>query len=323
MDTARSLKPLAALALGAFLIGSLHAQEPTWTKYANVQYGELSKGNKDASTNLVSLDVYVPEGLTPGEKLPLVVMFHGGAAGTGDKAHPSVVENKIPFFTSNGFVFASANYELSPGVRFPANVQDVADAITFLYENAADYQIDPEKINVMGHSTGAHFVAQVATDGAFFRRAGTSTEIVKKLIVLDGIYDLPYRIRTDTEDDNTLNKEAIYEVFGRNPLILFQASPALILKKAPRTYTPPVLNFFTGNEAKILSDVRFVEGLLKKNIPAGGILCKGFTHADVNWYVGLEGSEMNQPILDFLAGANPASLDGEIQKTPGDPPPGS
>ncbi len=321
MQLDKLLKALAAVTISCLVVPSLEAAGGSWTEYANIQYGELSKGNKDASTNLVSLDVYVPDDLAPGEKLPLVVMFHGGAAGTGDKAHPSVVENKIPFFTSNGFVFASANYELSPGAKYPVNIQDVADAITFLYDNAADYQIDPEKINVMGHSTGAHFVALVATNGAFFKKAGASVGIVKKLIVLDGIYDLPYRIRTDTEDDNTLNKEAIHTIFGRNPILLYAASPSLILKKAPRTYTHPILNFFTGTEVKIASDVKFIESLLKNNIPAGGIECRGFTHADVNWYVGLEGSEMNQPILDFLAGADPKTLDGEIEKTPGPPVP--
>ncbi len=319
MEMARSLKSLAALAVGAFPIGSLDAQEPTWTKYANVQYGELHKGNQGASTNLVSLDVYVPDGLAPEEKLPLVIMFHGGGWREGNKTDAVVVENKIPFFTSNGFIFASANYELSPAVKYPDHVQDVAMAIAFLHDHAADYQIDPENITIMGHSAGAQLAALAATDGKFLKQAGSSTGIITRLIVLDGIYDLPYRLRTDDQN----NKEAIHGAFGWNPITLRQASPALIIKKAPKTYTPPVLNFFSGNRSKIPSDIQFIENLRKNNIPAGGIICREFSHKDVDWYVGLEGSEMNQPILDFLAGADPQSLDGEIQKTPGPPPPGN
>jgi arylformamidase len=310
---------LSTLLLFGLLIPALHATDEGWTEYANVQYGELHRGNKDASVNLVSLDVYVPNNLSPDEKLPLVVMFHGGEVGSGDKAHASVVENKIPFFTSNRFVFASANYELSPAVKYPVNVQDVADAIAFLYDNAETYQIDPANISIMGHSSGAHLVALVATDEKFFENAGVSPEIVSRVILLDGIYNLPERLRNDTKT----NKEAIHAAFGYNPLTLYKASPALIVKKAPKTYTPQMLNFFTGNEAKILADIKFVELLNKNNIPAGGILCREFTHADVNWYVGLKGSEMNKPILDFLGGEDPRNLDGEIEKTPGDPPPGT
>jgi carboxylesterase type B len=311
-------RALVALLLSGLILPALRAADPSWTKYANIQYGELHRGNKDASVNLVSLDLYVPEDLAPGEKLPLVVMFHGGEVGSGDKAHASVVENKIPFFTGNRYIFASSNYELSPAVKYPVNVQDVADAIAFLHRNAATYQIDPTNITIMGHSSGAHLVALVATDGKFLKNAGASSEIVSRVILLDGIYNLPERLRNDTKT----NKEAIHAAFGYNPVTLIEASPALIVKKAPRTYTPPILNFFTGDEAKILADIKFIEILTKNKIPAGGILCKEFTHADVDWYVGLEGSEMNQPILDFLAGEDPRSLDGEIEKTPGEPVPG-
>lgn len=319
MQLEKTPKILAALALTFLFVSPLGAVDATWTKYANVQYGELHKGNKDASTNLVSVDVYVPEGLAPEEKLPLVIMFHGGGWREGDKADTIVVENKVPFFTSNGFVFASANYELSPAVKYPDHVQDVAKAIAFLHAHAADYQIDPDNITIMGHSSGAQLAALAATDGKFLKQAGASTEIITRLIVLDGIYDLPYRLRTDDQN----NKEAIHGAFGYNPITLYQASPALIIKKAPRTYTPPVLNFFAANKSKIPSDIQFIENLRKNNIQAGGILCRQFSHKDVDWYVGLEGSEMNQPILDFLAGADPQTLDGEIQKTPGPPPPGN
>ena len=87
----------------------------------------------------------------------------------------------------------------------------------------------------MGHSAGAQLVALVSVDGQFLREAGQSTEIIKRTIVLDGIYDLPYRLRTDDEE----NKQAIHQSFGRNPIILRAASPSLVIKKSPRTYTPP------------------------------------------------------------------------------------
>ncbi len=313
------LLTIAGICVAAFGIGAEQASaiSGSWTEYANVQYGNLSKGNKDASVNLVSLDVYVPDEVAPGEKLPLVIMFHGGGWREGDKADTVVVENKVPFFTSNGFVFVSANYQLSPAVKYPVHVQDVADAIMFMYEHADEYNVDRDNITIMGHSAGAQLVALVAVDGQFLRKAGGSSQVLKRVILLDGIYDFLKRLKND--DMN--NKDAIYGAFGRNPIILSLASPALIIKKASQTYTPPMLNFFGHNPTKIPLDIQLIANLRKNGILCGGIICRKMTHKDIDWYVGLPGSEMNQPILDFLSGVNPETLDGQIFKTPGPTPP--
>lgn len=310
MHVSFSLKCLAFLAVEALLVLPGWAQAPAWTEHANIQYGELHKGNRDASTNLVSLDVYVPEGLAPDERLPLVIMFHGGGWRRGDKADASVVENKIPFFTSNGYIFASANYELSPAIKYPVHAQDVAKAIAYLYEHAEEYHINPESITIMGHSAGAQLVALVAVDNQFLKEAGHSTQIISKVILLDGIYDLPFRLKTDDRN----NKQAIHGAFTSNPLILRMASPVFLIKNSPRFYTPPMLNFFSDVRSKIESDVAFIEKLRSHGIAAGGILCRKFSHPEIDIYVGKDGSPMNQPILDFLSGADPQTLDGEIYK---------
>ena len=304
---------VGVFALTACLAASLdpvRADDTSWVVHADVQYGELARGNRSADPNLVSLDVYVPEGLAEGEALPLVVMFHGGGWRRGDKADVNVVQNKIPFFTANGFVFASANYELSPAVRYPVHVQDVARAVAFLYENAADYHIDRGDITLMGHSAGAQLVALAAVDDRFFREAGRSTDIVSRVILLDGIYDLPFRLRTDDRN----NKQAIHEAFGANPLTLLQASPVYQVKDSRRFRTPPMLNFFSDVRSKVESDLAFIRTLRAHGIAAGGILCRKFSHPDVDRLVGAPGSPMNQPILDFLGGADPQALDGIIVK---------
>jgi arylformamidase len=310
MHSPFSLSMFAALAVSLGGLLPAHGDTPTWTTHSNIQYGELNRANKGASPNLVSLDVYIPEGLAEGERLPLVLMFHGGGWREGDKANTNVVQYKIPFFTGNGYIFASANYELSPAIKHPVHAQDVANAIAFLYENAGAYHIDPEKITIMGHSAGAQLVALVATDGQFLKNADQSTNIISKVILLDGIYDLPFRLRTDDRN----NKKVIHQAFGTNPIVLRAASPVFQVKKSSSAYTPSMLNFFSDVPSKVKSDVDFIEKLRGSGVLAGGILCRKFTHSDVDLYVGYPDSPMNQPILDFLAGGNPQTSDGQIYK---------
>jgi len=305
-----ALRFFVVLVIGVVACLPARAQDIGWTKHADIQYGELNKKNRGASTNLVSLDVYVPDGLAPDERLPLVLMFHGGGWRRGDKADVDVVENKIPFFTSNGYIFASANYELSPEIKYPVHAQDVAKAIAYLYEHADEYNIDRSEITIMGHSAGAQLVALVGVDNQFLREAGYSTQIVSKVILLDGIYDLPFRLRTDDRN----NKQAIEGAFTSNPIILRLASPVFLVKNSTHFYTPKMLNFFSDIPSKVESDIAFIEKLRDKGIQAGGILCRKFSHPDVDIYVGKEGSPMNQPILDFLSGTDPNTLDGEIYK---------
>jgi len=311
---------LGMLAASLIPLSNLRAQG-AWTEYPNIQYGPLHASNKDASTNLVSLDIYVPGGVTPGELLPVVFMIHGGNWNAGDKADEIVVENKAPFFTSNGCVFVSTNYELSPAIKYPVHVEDVARAIAFIYYNAEDYNIDRKNITVMGHSAGAQLAALVSVDGKYLEQAGLSNKIIRRTILLDGVYNLPYRLKTDVENEDADDAVAIQEAFGLNPVTLRKASPALNIKRSPLHYTPPMLDFFRGTADKMFTDEQILQNLAANNIPAGGIYCNGFTHKDVDWYVGLEGSEMNQPILDFLAGADPSKLSGEINITPGPPAP--
>lgn len=317
------LRLLLVMGCGLAFAGSaVFAGSPGWIKYSDIQYGPLHEGNQGASTNLVSLDIYVPEGLAMDERLPVVFMIHGGAWEIGDKADTPVVYFKAPFFTSHGYVFVSTNYELSPAVKFPVHVEDVARALAWIYEHADDYNIDNSNITVMGHSSGAQLAALVSVANEYLKKEGYSNSIITRTILLDGVYNLIYRIEIDAEaGDDSSNAKAILQAFTPNPFKLQKASPAKQVKRAPKFYTPPVLNMFRGTEAKMKSDWWFMRTLRDKNVPVGGIYCDGFSHPEMDWYVGMPGSEMNQPILDFIQGADPASLSGVIHITPPAPTP--
>ena len=104
------------------------------------------------------LDVYAP---ATGNNHPIVLYVHGGGWLGGTKAQ---LESKPDFFVGNDYVLVSINYRLSPEFKHPAHVQDVASAIAWVYNNAAQFGGDPERIAISGHSAGAHLAALAATD---------------------------------------------------------------------------------------------------------------------------------------------------------------
>jgi arylformamidase len=123
----------------------------------NIPYTTISSINP----SLLSLDVYAPAGA---ENLPVVLMIHGGGWSIGDKANRDVSIDKARYFTSQGYVYVSINYRLSPDVQHPAHIEDVASAVSWVLENIATYGGDPARLTLMGHSAGAHLLLVSAPD---------------------------------------------------------------------------------------------------------------------------------------------------------------
>ena len=104
------------------------------------------------------LDVYYPE--KAGKPVPLVVWIHGGAWSAGSKYRTPAIS-----LLDQGFAVASVTYRFSQDAVFPAQIEDCKSAIRWLRKNAAQYNIDPEKIGVWGSSAGGHLVAMLGVSG--------------------------------------------------------------------------------------------------------------------------------------------------------------
>jgi acetyl esterase/lipase len=98
----------------------------------------------------LKMDVYYPES---GGPWPALIFVHGGGWTEGDKAPLPVIP------TEAGYLVTSINYRLYPAHRFPAMIEDVKCAIRFLRAHAATYNLDPDRVALIGHSAGGHLVA--------------------------------------------------------------------------------------------------------------------------------------------------------------------
>ena len=95
------------------------------------------------------LDFWKAEGEGP---RPLLVLIHGGGWRAGSKkADPKTVQK----FLDKGISYASIEYRFTPAHPVPAPVHDAARAIQFIRSKAGEWNINKDKLMVMGGSAGA------------------------------------------------------------------------------------------------------------------------------------------------------------------------
>ena len=84
--------------------------------------------------------------------VPVVISFHGGGLVGGNK---DATASTADYFASLGFIGVNSTYRLAPDHPWPAGPLDVGRAVTWLSENIAEYGGDPNRIFVLGISSGA------------------------------------------------------------------------------------------------------------------------------------------------------------------------
>jgi alpha-L-fucosidase 2 len=106
-------------------------------------------------------DGTVPAGEGP---FPAAIIVHGGAWVSGDRK-----ANVQPLFkplTAAGFAWFSISYTLVKDVsQLGAGVTDVQQAIAYVKSHAAQYNVDPNKIALIGESAGGQLAAMAALSG--------------------------------------------------------------------------------------------------------------------------------------------------------------
>ncbi len=140
----------------------------------------------------VAMDLHFPK---TGGPWPCVVMIHGGGWSEGDKAGFDLG------MARHGFLVATINYRLAPSFRFPAMIEDVKGAIRFLRAHAAEYNLDPGRMALLGHSAGGHLAALAALAG---KEAGWDvggnldhSSEVQAVVELSGPADMKLRFAAD------------------------------------------------------------------------------------------------------------------------------
>jgi len=144
-----------------------------WEKDLDLAYGELPRHR---------FDLYRPTSDGPH---PILIFVHGGSWEKGQKEDYPWLGRR---FASEGYLTAVMNYRLAPEHTYGDFMADVAKAIAYLHDNAAQYGGDPDQLFLMGHSAGAYNVVQAALAPEFLEAEGKSTAIIDGVAGLAGPY---------------------------------------------------------------------------------------------------------------------------------------
>lgn len=167
----------ACMQLG-FLTVNAAASFSNFSQRTNIAYGALPANR---------LDIYLPANA---KHCPVVVFFYGGGWKSGDKGLYKFVGAAL---AHAGIIAVIPNYRLYPTVRFPAFMQDAAQAVAWTRGHADQWGGDPAQLYLVGHSSGAYIAVMLALDQEYLRQVGGSTHWLRGVVGLAGPYDfLPF-----------------------------------------------------------------------------------------------------------------------------------
>ena len=149
--------------------------DSTFDKTAGIAYGDDPRQK---------LDVYVPRHALP--DAPVVVFFYGGSWNSGAREDYNFVGEAL---ASRGIVAVVADYRLYPQVRYPLFLQDAARAVAWTKAHIREFSGNPQRLYLMGHSSGGYNAAMLALDGELLAAAGMSPKDLRGWIGLAGPYD--------------------------------------------------------------------------------------------------------------------------------------
>ena len=90
------------------------------------------------------------------------------------------------------------NYSLAPEKDLSSIVGQVRRAVLYLYQNASEFMVNPDRFYVCGHSSGAHLAANIAVTD--WPGMGAPYDLIKGATLVSGPYDLePVRLSARNE----------------------------------------------------------------------------------------------------------------------------
>lgn len=106
-------------------------------------------------------DLFLPA--NNGQARPVVLLLHGGAWQRGDKSSMSGTGRAL---AERGYAAFAINYRFAPGSTYPAQLQDMQEAVRFLKQNATKYRLDMNRLAAWGYSAGGHLATLLAVQPA-------------------------------------------------------------------------------------------------------------------------------------------------------------
>jgi len=247
-----------------------------------------------------TLNVYAPakKSDTPA---PVIFWIHGGGWQSGEKTN---VQLKPKFFTEQGFVFVSTNHRFVKTVPMNEILSDIAKSLHWTHDHVAEFGGDPNRIIIMGHSSGAQLAAYTAIDDRYLKAEGLSLKMFKGCVPLDAdTFDIPLIIQIASAKRKAAGKpEPTWghrEYFGGTPELWADYSCTNHVESGKGI--PPFLILHVGATPETTAQAKRLESvLLSKKVSAKAFGAPDSDHGKINNDIGLEGDASTAEVMAFL-----------------------
>ena len=221
---------------------------------------------KDIDGQRLTADIYAP---TRHGLFPIVVQIYGGAWQGGE---PSDNAKFATWLASAGYLVVAIDYRHAPAHRWPAQIEDVDDALRWVVAHATDFDGDTSRVVLLGRSSGAH----LATYAAWI----TAPIHLRGVISLYGPADLVTAYRFPPSPD-PIHVRAIEEALIGGTLSQFPvkyADASTITHLASVAHPPPPTLLMYGRRDHIV-EAKYGAELRTALTRAGGEV----TYLDLPW----------------------------------------
>ena len=223
---------------------------PSYRKLSDISYSKADPENV--------MDAYIPGDY---DHARVIVYLHGGGWTGGDKAEfpKAMIEELVG---KRKYIVVSMNYRLVKDGKniFPAQIEDISNALNLLSANAKKYHYQGNEFALMGGSAGAHLAM-------LYAYGYDSAKRIKTVVDYWGPTDLSDKaVRADNKDADS-KVVALLGVADPQAQIFLDASPYYRVTK--ETGVPTIL--FHGGEDPLVNYTqaeKMYKKLLSLGIPA-------------------------------------------------------
>ena len=247
---------------------------------------------------------------------PLVVQLHGGAWCRGDRANDTALNEAL---AKSGVVVAALEWRMPPVASYPAALTDINYAIRWLKSRAVDLRSRPDRVGIMGSSSGGHQAMLAAMRPRDSRYSAlplaAGTQLVDASVrcavlcwpVIDplGRYNYAKELKQRGGANAEFADRVLpsHDQFWGSEAAMSEGSPARALDRGEKTELPPVL--YIQGSADIAHPKPDREHFIESYRKAGGHLVLELFEGEAEGFVGRNTSSPNaaravEKIIEFV-----------------------
>lgn len=220
---------------------------PNGAPNSNELKGEEQELERNRISNVTSptLTVYLPE-VSNGTA---IIMCPGGGYIRLAMDHEGY--DMAPWFNSQGIAYAVLKYRMPNGHK-EVPLSDAEQAIRIMRQHAKEWNINPQKVGIMGASAGGHLASTLATH--FSKDTRPDFQILLYPVI--------------SMNPEYYHKDSRERLIGRNP---DEATVTLYSNELQVTpQTPPAFITLSGDDKTVpaQNSINYYLALLKNNVPA-------------------------------------------------------